>query len=411
MLSVGSVKLDPNVEMEVLNGDGTVDLLMHLCCRRPGKYPSPIRLCHGEVVEQIIKYCHDDVISDLKIKDAKLLARYGRRAFYQLDRPTLMTVVDEVWENAAYSGNMTMLEHLKELKVLFVSDACSYASLGGHLTLVRWFYRHGIRLRSCAEAARSGNIELVKWLKINDVAWDNLTCAAAATGGHLPLLQWLRSPFWVRNDCQEYETGGYLPDLCPWDQLTCTAAAAIGRIDILDWCRNRKITVRGDAPCPWDEGTCAAAASHNQPQTLKWLRGVRNGNQQVDDVCPWDDRTCEGVAGSGNFELLRWCRAQGCPWTRQTCELIAMNGRIDMLEWCRNPTFSQEEITPFTRWDPCPLDPNLVSHILPWLDIPTLNWLRDNGADFESVTVNRSVSRATVNWLLTNQYITSSNFY
>ena len=55
-------------------------------------------------------------------------------------------------------------------------------------------------------AARRGSVRLLKWARVNNIAWSAHTCACAACYGHLPALQYLR------------ENG------CPWDDSTCRYA-------------------------------------------------------------------------------------------------------------------------------------------------------------------------------------------
>jgi len=44
----------------------------------------------------------------------------------------------------------------------------------------------------CKEAARGGNLEMLKWARQHDCPWDAGTCSFAASGGHLEVLQWVR---------------------------------------------------------------------------------------------------------------------------------------------------------------------------------------------------------------------------
>ena len=69
----------------------------------------------------------------------------------------------------------------------------------GCLSAVQRLQRGGRLSRKeglCEAAARSGQLEVLQWLRANDCPWDKYTCAHAAGGGHLEVLQWLRA-----NDC------------------------------------------------------------------------------------------------------------------------------------------------------------------------------------------------------------------
>ena len=66
------------------------------------------------------------------------------------------------------------------------------------------------------EAARGGNLELVRWLRGEGCPWDALTCYAAVDQGHVEVLRWLR------------ENG------CPWmAEIRDKAAAELGYTDDL----------------------------------------------------------------------------------------------------------------------------------------------------------------------------------
>ena len=58
------------------------------------------------------------------------------------------------------------------------------------------------------EAARSGNLELVQWLRGEGCPWDWKTCWYAVDKGRVEVLRWLRS------------------NGCPWDASTRDRAAA-----------------------------------------------------------------------------------------------------------------------------------------------------------------------------------------
>ena len=65
-------------------------------------------------------------------------------------------------------------------------------------------------------AARSGNLELVQWLRGEGCPWDHWMCYMAVYGGRVEVLRWAR------------ENG------CPWNASTRDkAAAALGYTDDL----------------------------------------------------------------------------------------------------------------------------------------------------------------------------------
>ena len=93
--------------------------------------------------------------------------------------------------------------------------------------------RRGGRLprdwRDCEAAARSGQLEALKWLREKDAPWDEVTCVCAAMGGHLEVLQWMRA------------------NGCLWDERTCEIAAQNDHLEVLQWAHENG--------CQWDAET------------------------------------------------------------------------------------------------------------------------------------------------------------
>ena len=85
------------------------------------------------------------------------------------------------------------------------------------------------------EAAVSGNLELVQWLRREGCDWNVDACMWAAGRGHLGVLQWLRA------------------NGCPWNWHTCSYAIDEGHVEVLRWARANG--------CPWTANMRAQAAA------------------------------------------------------------------------------------------------------------------------------------------------------
>ena len=83
----------------------------------------------------------------------------------------------------------------------------------------------------CGAAARSGQLEMLQWLRANDCPWDIETCTSAAVHGHFEVLQWLRA------------------NGCPWDASTYGMATRQGHLDILQWARATAARGAGKRSC------------------------------------------------------------------------------------------------------------------------------------------------------------------
>ena len=104
-------------------------------------------------------------------------------------------------------------------------DMCLYTSLPRFL--------FGIKIGTlrldkdtCDNAARRGNLEVLKYAHENGCPWSRRTCACAALRGHLEVLKYA------------HENG------CPWNFDTCTFAAYRGQLEVLKYLHENG--------CPWD---------------------------------------------------------------------------------------------------------------------------------------------------------------
>tara|TARA_B100000497_G_C7336340_1_gene221796 strand:- start:129 stop:509 length:381 start_codon:yes stop_codon:yes gene_type:complete len=74
----------------------------------------------------------------------------------------------------------------------------------------------------CEDAARRGSVRLLKWARVNNLAWSPYTCSQAAYCGHLPALKYL------------HDNG------CPWNSSTCYYAAIYKHWDCLQYAVDKK---------------------------------------------------------------------------------------------------------------------------------------------------------------------------
>jgi hypothetical protein len=128
-------------------------------------------------------------------------------------------------------------------------------------------------VHNCYYAATAGSLEVLKWLREQNFAWNWLTCNGAASNNgretgarHLEVLQWARM------------------NGCPWDSWTTGGAAGSGNIEMLRWVISQD--------CGWHPNTCGFAAEQNRLETLVWLR--ENG-------APWDWRATAWAARRGHL--------------------------------------------------------------------------------------------------------------
>ena len=105
----------------------------------------------------------------------------------------------------------------------------------------------------CSEAARMGNLALVRWLReVKKFDWNQRTIGSAAHNGHLHIVKY----------CMEQK--------CPRSKNACACAAKSGHLDILKYLHENG--------APWNSWTCTFARKYNHPECLLYAldNGCRN---------------------------------------------------------------------------------------------------------------------------------------
>ena len=152
-------------------------------------------------------------------------------------------------ENAALSPSRAELCLDMEGSYTLAESLFNTAARNGKLNVLKWGEESGYELDNffcedgIADAALYGHLEVVKYLRMLGISWDERTCESAANSGHLKLLKWCRA------------------NHCPWNKDTCSNAASNGHLELLKWCRANQ--------CPWNEETCTYAASNGHLELLK----------------------------------------------------------------------------------------------------------------------------------------------
>lgn len=89
---------------------------------------------------------------------------------------------------------------------------------------------HPLTAEVATNAARSGHLDLLKWLRSRGCPWDERTCAGAAMMGHMQMLQWAH----FRG--------------CPWDVWTTHWAKMRGDLEMHGWARSQGCPVEDLPP-------------------------------------------------------------------------------------------------------------------------------------------------------------------
>ena len=191
----------------------------------------------------------------------------------------------------------------------------------------------------CKEAARSGNLGLLQFLRSLDlpVTWDSGVCAQAAMAGNISMLQWA----WAQEQP------------CPWGVDVAAAAAKEGNLQtLLEWLCSRH------PPCLLGTECCKMGAKTGQLEALKSFRSRQ-------PPCPWDEGSMRFAAGQPDSSIVQWMRSQEppCPWNLGITNMAASQGDLPMFIWLR------------AQDPPCPLSPTIGVHAAGLGHLPMLEWV------------------------------------
>ncbi len=150
--------------------------------------------------------------------------------------------------HAVISGNIKMLKFVRLYGCKWNDETFNLAVRCNHLDIVKFLKNYGCEMNDYAGdfAATNGNIIMLKWLIENGTKLLPSLCCRAAESGNLELLKILRG---------EYD--------CPWDYFTTSGAAQYGHLDVLYWCI--------DNWCEYKTSHIYMVASKNQ-QILSWMQ-------------------------------------------------------------------------------------------------------------------------------------------
>jgi hypothetical protein len=143
-----------------------------------------------------------------------------------------------------------------------------------------------------------GTVDRLAWAKANGCPWNERTCALAARGGQIELLKWAR-----------------MPD-CPWNERTCASAAVGGHLAVAD--------VGAGAPLPVGRVYVCSCRCEGAPGRVDVGAGARLPVERV-DVCICRKTRAPGRADVGTKAPLPVEREHVC-----TCRCGGTPGRADV---------------------------------------------------------------------------------
>jgi hypothetical protein len=247
--------------------------------------------------------------------------------------------------NAADENSFEIVKELRasghELKCMF----SYYAARSGNLEMLKWAHAEGCGWNNhvIGVVAAIGNIEMLKWCLDNGCPYKNSDIGQAAVRGHVAVLEW-----WKENDYDINEG-------CNIDTL----AATYGHIPVLEWMLENFFDIRYDVlhiaaksgnletvkwirynlKIPITTKVMAGAARSGVKEIVEWLC-IECGKLEEDDEGDEDDykllfneEVFDEACISGDFEFMKWLHSKGCPVGPQSCSIVAPSGNLEAVKW------------------------------------------------------------------------------
>ena len=176
---------------------------------------------------------------------------------------------EELFLDAARSGNLEVIKWAKDVAGFNFPDG-----------LINY-------------AAKSGNVELVKYLRSKEIPWNESTCYCAVSSGNIAMLQYLFENECPHDDPRICANAMEISDLRMYAMEITDHEKAL---EVLQWLHEHNVH--------WDEHACSTAARFGNLKALKFLRS---------NNCPWDQNCFFNAVSSGHYEVVNYCLENRCP--------------------------------------------------------------------------------------------------
>ena len=299
------------------------------------------------MVEEAIKLGRIDILEKIKGTEAFIRAIYH----YYLHGPFEIAAKHNQFETVKWLYNLDPRPRWE--------DATVFAARSGNLEMLKWMYENGALMdRGVSEyAALSGNLEMIIWIhRTEGVPWSRQVAYWAGFRGHAHILKWAVSRHLCDINADTYkgaarcglETLKWLyerePFLEPTDWGITQVTAELNNLEMLQW-------AHAHGHLPDTHESCLHAAEYNRLEMLQWLysigcelhRGLvstaaHNNNFEMlqwlySNGCELRASVTREAATHNNLEMLKWARARGCPWTSLTYRAAQAHGREELLAW------------------------------------------------------------------------------
>lgn len=313
---------------------GHLDVLRWLHGRKPHSGEllcsgQPIE-CHHEAVARWVHANHIPLLLKLSIDAAASVPNLRYVQWIQDHEGSFkVECTREALSCAARSGDLAMADWLRVNRPLCWSEsAIAAAAEGGHLSMVQWLYETYQAVSFVVPSSSISSADIVRWVVTNfswqsaieRLLWIYEATTNAACRGDANLTKELYSTFKRLGGGEEaHIRQRLLANDITIGKFAIDYAADGGHLEILIW-----LWEKGSTECSTDAMDAAAINGHLD--VLKWL------HSHTTTGCT--HQAMDGAATIGNFEVLKWLhfnRLEGC--TTEAMDFAAGNGFLEIVQW------------------------------------------------------------------------------
>lgn len=258
--------------------------------------------------------------SKLGYKLPKYAIKAGNIALFIWCKERKFPIYPWVCDVAARNGRLDTLQALRGMEYPLAETSAIAAARGGNLQILQFLHsRTSFPDTLCDEAARSGSLEVVTWLRASNFSLNVETAMIAAQEGHLDLLKYL------------YREG------CPFPKDILNCSAKSGNLEMLKWLHAQGYKI--------EENTLFVLAKTGNLDAVKWVH-AHGGTWELEDVdqdCSWE------AAYYGHLHILQWAIESGCGISFMCFRGAVLGAQFHILEWgIRERLIALNELCLFT---------------------------------------------------------------
>jgi hypothetical protein len=243
---------------------------------------------------------HRMILSSYSVCYQSIINGYPKIALWALSN----NMEADYWTylSAVKQGYLDIVIALEQLGLYGESDAMIEASSNGHLDILIHLSNMNNEFSNpniCANAVISGNIDILKWLRLNTYVWDETTAHMAAKYGRIDILKWVISKG------------------CPYHRnIVINNLAMSGTLKMVKWAVS--------IGCKPAHHTLVCSAINSNTSVVVWL---------LDNGCKYSTKISLLAASENNIEALKIFHSRGLKIHSRVTMEAAMNGNIDLIKW------------------------------------------------------------------------------